>query len=285
MAVKLADRQFYCKWRSLSFRLFTMGNTSSKAVRKLPKRTETPTWAGARATNPSSEPSEAPRLEIPRAIETKNEGKFTATCLITQPHLLYSNRKWLQRPSTYFKYEKYWASEGRPPHAKLSPSESTYSLVYKHIEILLCICSQENLANKMHRIRVQSEVEANPSHPIRNRILSSTLSNLLGARKSWVSRTDIEAFENHYGIDVDKLESLARFVNTPSIDEGSRRKTVDENGVEVITSKVSAFIFYWILFIITVFRLYGKNGLIDDVTCCTDDVTCCTWGLSRYIRI
>ena len=56
-----------------------MGNTSSKAVRKLPKRTETPTWAGARATNPSSEPSEAPRLEIPRAIETKNEGKFTAT--------------------------------------------------------------------------------------------------------------------------------------------------------------------------------------------------------------
>lgn len=96
----------------------------------------------------------------------------------------------------------------------------------------------------MHQIRVQSEVEANPSHPIRNRILSSTLSNLLDARKSWVSRTDIEAFENHYGIDVDKLESLARFVNTPSIDEGSRRKTVDENGVEVITSKVSAFIFY-----------------------------------------
>lgn len=97
------------------------------------------------------------------------------------------------------------------------------------------------MANKLHQTRIQSEVEANPSHSTRNRILSSTLSNLLDARKS-LSKTDIEAIENHYGVDAAKLESLARFVNTPSIDEGSRRKMVDENGAEVITSKVCAFI-------------------------------------------
>lgn len=47
-----------------------MGNTSSKAVRKLPKHTETPTWAGARV---SRVPSDTP---VPRSSETKNEGKF-----------------------------------------------------------------------------------------------------------------------------------------------------------------------------------------------------------------
>ena len=113
-------------------------------------------------------------------------------------------------------------------------------LVYNHTGSNLTF--QGTLTNKMHQTRIQSEVEAKPSHPIRNRMLSSTLSNLLDARKSSPSRTDIETIENHYGVDVAKLESLARFVNTPSIDEGSRRKLVDENGVEVITSQVRAFI-------------------------------------------
>lgn len=90
----------------------------------------------------------------------------------------------------------------------------------------------------MHQTRIQSEVEASPSHPTRNRILSSTLSSLLDARKNTSSRTEVERIANQYGVDVAKLESLARFVNTPSIDEGSRQKTVDENGAEVITSKV-----------------------------------------------
>lgn len=39
-------------------------------------------------------------------------------------------------------------------------------------------------------------------------------------------------------MDVAKLERLARFVNAPTIGEGTTVKTTDENGEELITSKV-----------------------------------------------
>src|ERR1700691_1385309 len=51
-----------------------MGATSSKAARKLPKRTETPSWAGGRTTNPVV--TESQRPVGPRPSETKNEGRF-----------------------------------------------------------------------------------------------------------------------------------------------------------------------------------------------------------------
>lgn len=49
-----------------------MGGSLSKATRKLPRRTEAPSWAGSRTINPTS--SKSPQTEIPRVSETKDEG-------------------------------------------------------------------------------------------------------------------------------------------------------------------------------------------------------------------
>jgi len=49
-----------------------MGGASSKAARKLPKRAETPSWAGSRTTDPTV----TARPNTPRPSETKNEGRF-----------------------------------------------------------------------------------------------------------------------------------------------------------------------------------------------------------------
>lgn len=94
----------------------------------------------------------------------------------------------------------------------------------------------------MHRSRLQSEVEADPSNSKRNRLLSSTLSELLNERKAANSRKAIEGLANNYGMDIAKLESLARFVNTPTIGEGTRTVIRDGNGEETITSTVGSWL-------------------------------------------
>lgn len=92
----------------------------------------------------------------------------------------------------------------------------------------------------MHQSRLQSEVEAEPSNPKRNRLLSSTLNELLSERKAATSRKKLEGLANNYGMDIAKLESLARFVNTPTIGEGTRTVIRDGNGEETITSTVGS---------------------------------------------
>lgn len=93
----------------------------------------------------------------------------------------------------------------------------------------------------MYRTRAQSEAEANTSNATRNRVLSSTLSDLLDERKKSTSTKELESFANKYGMDLSKLESLSRFVNSPTIGEGTTVRTKDENGDEMITSTVSSY--------------------------------------------
>ncbi|KAK0199208.1 hypothetical protein DFS33DRAFT_378380 [Desarmillaria ectypa] len=46
------------------------------------------------------------------------------------------------------------------------------------------------------------------------------------------TRLDIENLARNYKIDVQKLESISKFVNSPSVDSSSVVKTVDEDGNE-----------------------------------------------------
>ena len=91
----------------------------------------------------------------------------------------------------------------------------------------------------MHQTRARSEIEATPSHAARNRILSATLSELLDERKQTTSFKELERIANKYDMDIAKLESLARFVNTPTIGEGTTTRTKDTNEEQIITSTVS----------------------------------------------
>ena len=91
----------------------------------------------------------------------------------------------------------------------------------------------------MYRSRLQSEVEASPAHHTRNRILAASLSELLESRKTVKSQEELRALAERYDVDVAKLTELARFINTPSIDEGTIVRSVNQDGEETLTMTVS----------------------------------------------
>ncbi|KAK0210571.1 hypothetical protein DFS33DRAFT_302884 [Desarmillaria ectypa] len=78
--------------------------------------------------------------------------------------------------------------------------------------------------------RARSELEETSSTG-RN-VYAATLSSMLNQRKSCTTRLDIENLARNYKIDVQKLESISKFVNSPSVDSSSVVKTVDEDGNE-----------------------------------------------------
>lgn len=90
---------------------------------------------------------------------------------------------------------------------------------------------------QMHRSRLQSEVEALPSHSTQNRLLASSLSELLEARKVVKSQADLQALAEQYHTDVTKLVELATFINTPSIDESTIVRSKNQDGEETLTMK------------------------------------------------
>ncbi|KZP20851.1 hypothetical protein FIBSPDRAFT_861298 [Athelia psychrophila] len=174
-----------------------MGGASSKVARKLPKRAETPSWAG-RATNPTAA-ADAQRL--PKASEVRNEAIERDAM---DPHLL--------------------ANLTRLGPVRVDHHMQGYRLNDK--------------ASRMHQAVMQSEAEADPSNSTRNRILSATLADLLNERKM-ATRKEVERLANDSGIDVAKLESLARYLNTPGVGDGTRTVLKHGNGEETVTSTVT----------------------------------------------
>lgn len=76
-------------------------------------------------------------------------------------------------------------------------------------------------------------------HSTRIPLLASTLSDMLDERKSVTSRKELERLAAKYKIEVAELESLSRFVNSPSIGEGTTVRKI-QNGEENVTMTVSA---------------------------------------------
>jgi hypothetical protein len=81
----------------------------------------------------------------------------------------------------------------------------------------------------MFNSRVQSENEAAAGGPTPNRVQASQLSQLLDERKAIRSRRDMEFLAKRYGIDVEKLENVAKFVNTPSVEAQSTTRVPVKN--------------------------------------------------------
>lgn len=85
--------------------------------------------------------------------------------------------------------------------------------------------------------RLRSEVEASSARSTHNKLVAGSLQDLLQERKSLTSRDELHKLAQRYDVDPDKLESIARFVNSPSIDEGSIKRTIGEDGAETVTMK------------------------------------------------
>jgi len=91
---------------------------------------------------------------------------------------------------------------------------------------------QAMLANQMFNSRTQSENEAAASTPTPNRVHASKLSQLLDERKSIRSARDMEFLAQRFGIDLEKLDAIAKFVNTPSVHEKSTIRVAGKEGEE-----------------------------------------------------
>ncbi|KAF9476596.1 hypothetical protein BDN70DRAFT_159988 [Pholiota conissans] len=81
--------------------------------------------------------------------------------------------------------------------------------------------SDSNNTTRLFESRAKSEQAA--SVPTKNQLYAFVLSDLLDRRKAVRSRQELEKLANEFNIDVAKLESLARFVNSPSIDKATIR--------------------------------------------------------------
>ena len=90
----------------------------------------------------------------------------------------------------------------------------------------------------MFESRAQSEAEAASLRPVPNRLHGLALSDLLDKRKSVRTREDLERLAKEYAIDVGKLESLVRFVSSPSVERGTEVRIVDKDGNESVTMQV-----------------------------------------------
>ncbi|KAG2061487.1 hypothetical protein BDR06DRAFT_946930 [Suillus hirtellus] len=172
-----------------------MGSSSSKAARKLPK--ETPSWAGSR-TPLKPDGAQETRRPRPLAFENKSDAVEADA----------------KDPQFMFKLNQ--LGPVRVDHHMRSVRPADY-------------------AQQMHRSRLQSEMEASPSRSTRNRLLASSLSELLESRKTVKSQAELQALAEQYHIDVTKLNELAKFVNTPSIDESTIVKSTNQEGEETLT--------------------------------------------------
>ncbi|KAI0080583.1 hypothetical protein K474DRAFT_1637466 [Panus rudis PR-1116 ss-1] len=187
-----------------------MGSSVSKPARQLPK-TAKPTWAGARTPHPSdpaptSQPGQVPpRPSLPnlQASEVKNEAIEMDS---QDPHLLQNL-------------------------SRLGPVN-----VDHHMRTVRPATVER--VNRSFQTRIQSELEARSPRTLQNRLVASSLSELLDRRREVKSPQELEQLAKQYNIDLEKLEKLARFVNSVSIDENSVTKTLGEDGVE--TTKMKA---------------------------------------------
>ncbi|KAK7693277.1 hypothetical protein QCA50_002844 [Cerrena zonata] len=179
-----------------------MGGNTSKPARTLSK-TAKPTWSGARPMPNVVEEGAAharpslPSRTSPRASETKTD-------FIDQ--------------------------ESKDPQLAAYLNQLGQVSVDHHMKTVRP--TTVNQVNRAFQTRLQSEEEARSSRTVHNRLLASSLVDLLEQRKQVGSLDELKDLAKRYSIDLEKMENLARFVNSHSIDQNSTQRTISEDGAE-----------------------------------------------------
>jgi len=111
----------------------------------------------------------------------------------------------------------------------------------------LCFYIQEPVASNTARLFQARSDHANDLEATRQnrgpttsntQFYASQLTSALNARKEAAHVGVVKSVTQELGIDFEKVESLARFVNTPSVSTGNVRRRVNESGHEQVTAKV-----------------------------------------------
>jgi len=77
--------------------------------------------------------------------------------------------------------------------------------------------------NRILKTQQDSETDANAANTTQNRLLAGSLIELLDERKAVRSQLELDQLASKYNIDSSILESLARFVNSPTPDDSKSR--------------------------------------------------------------
>ncbi|CAE6516720.1 unnamed protein product [Rhizoctonia solani] len=179
-----------------------MGGSASKTARKLPTRTQ-PSWAGARTPQPLPEQFRTSKPEMAR--ETKDS-----------------------------RIE----SDSQDPHF-MSKLSQLGQVQVPNPQLGQRLRPQSDRSFETIRAREESEQVAALNTLPSNRVLALSLSDLLDARKSAKSTKEIGEIAKSYGMDVQTLQSVARFVNTPSVDPKDVTRIVGKDGEEKTTMVAS----------------------------------------------
>jgi hypothetical protein len=114
--------------------------------------------------------------------------------------------------------------------------------------------------NRLFESRAKPEFEASsPHHLPKNHLYSSTLTELLNQRKSAHTQNDLGKLSKEFGIELNKVESLARFVTSPSVIGTAIQSSKDgEGSMSTVRCLCIVIIFsrldFW-------FRRFGLNLL------------------------
>ncbi|KAF8334054.1 uncharacterized protein EI90DRAFT_3153428 [Cantharellus anzutake] len=176
-----------------------MGTTSSKVARQLPLTKPRPAWAGARTPRPEE-------AEIPAARYGVNDPKSQAIKEDTKDPQLVQSLYTL----------------GQVDVNRMSVQHDSHR--------------KAGAISQMFRSREESEFQALSDQITPNRLAASSLFELLDARKGVKTHTQLHNTAKAHSIDPALLDTLARFVNTPSTGESTTTHTV-ENGEERTTSQ------------------------------------------------
>ncbi|TFK72511.1 hypothetical protein BDN72DRAFT_763214 [Pluteus cervinus] len=178
-----------------------MGGASSKAARKLPR--SPPSWAGARTPHP--EVPGGPGAAVPNkplASETRTDA---INLDARDPQLL--------------------ANLNRLGPVRVDHNMQTVRAKATH---------------KLFNSRAQSELEASSHKLARNHLTAGTLSLLLDERKSVSSKEELDDLAKKWNLDGEsKVQSLAKFVNSPSVHSGRRVVTGIGKDEEIVLTPVS----------------------------------------------
>ncbi|TFK26390.1 hypothetical protein FA15DRAFT_292492 [Coprinopsis marcescibilis] len=187
-----------------------MGNSASKAARKLPLR-PSPTWAGART--PQADPAAPAAANANRASEQRTaEIEQDAT----DPDFLANLTK---LGPVRVNHGAGIQTTGSLGGQQREPREDP----------------QISKTSRLFQSRLASEEEASSLKPAHNHLYSGSLHALLDERKSAKTPRDLQRLAEKYGVDVDKLENLAKYLNAPSVDKSGGVKTVDKDGNETVS--------------------------------------------------
>ncbi|KAJ2917655.1 hypothetical protein MD484_g2781, partial [Candolleomyces efflorescens] len=206
-----------------------MGNSASKATRSFPKRSPAP-WAGARTPAPSD--VQSPQAGVNAAREGVAKASEQRTPDIEKdagdPDFLRAlNRLGPVRVEHGAGIQAAQTQVQKIPlRLSFLPSNPTRPQFQS---------TQATEINRLFQSRAASEDEASSLKPSPNHLYAASLHELLDARKSARSKAELESLARRYNIDYAKLERLARFVNSPSVDEKLTVKSVDRNGDEQVT--------------------------------------------------